>query len=96
MPAPNQYIVGTMVNMTTTFTDSTGVLVDPATVTGELMPPGGADVVILTPVRISLGIWQMSYEVETPGVHQYRMVGTGAVSAAGEGNFTAVTQFPGG
>lgn len=93
----NSYIVGTLVQIDGTFADSQGTPVDPTQVTAEVRLPGGTIVILTGQVqRISTGVYSVDYTPTVGGVHQYRMAGTGAVVAAGEGSFQAVTAFPGG
>jgi uncharacterized protein YjdB len=82
------YNVGDGVRITATFTDITGAINDPTTVTFQAKDPHGA--VITNPAtKQSTGIYYADLVLTAPGIWHYRWAGTGAVTAAIEGQLTA-------
>jgi len=45
-------------------------------------------------VKDGTGVYHADIPVTRAGIHRFRWVGTGAVAAASEGSFIAVTEFP--
>jgi hypothetical protein len=89
------YQSGTAVTITETFT-ILGVPTNPTTVTFTVVSPdpGVADEVFVFGVdpevtNPSAGVFVLSLPIQTyPGVYHYKVAGTGAVVASGEGEFT--------
>lgn len=92
---------GDVVRVTTSpgFTNSSGVVADPTTVTLKWFLHGGTVTTWVfgtddEVVKDSTGIYHADIPVSAEGVHYYRWEGTGTVAAAEEGYFTAGTYFP--
>lgn len=89
---------GDMVRFSASFANSSGVAADPTTVTLKLVVNDVAVDYTYNPgdiVRDSLGNFHMDYTIPTAENFYeiiYRWVGTGAVAAAQEGAFFAVSR----
>jgi len=79
------YFIGQQVVISVVFTVS-GVATDPTTVTLLITDPNGT-VTSVTPVHDSTGNYHYNFLTVTPGQHEYRWVGTGAVQAATDVTF---------
>ncbi len=81
----NSYETGTLVQLTGTFTNVSGVLTDPTTIVCTVRDPAGN---VTTPAvtRVSAGIYTANLDLTnaTPGVWAYRFAGTGVCQAAEE------------
>lgn len=94
MTAPTQYIIGTQIQLNSTFQDAFGNLVDPSTVTATILTPDGVETDISgSVIRQSQGVYAADFTPVQRGLHQFRFAGSGAVIAANEGNFIAQTDF---
>lgn len=84
------------------FKDLLGVLTDPTTVTLKWRVAGGVTTTWTwtsgTPgpniVRDSVGLFRADIPVVSAGLHYFRWIGTGAVTAAEESTFSVGTVFP--
>lgn len=89
----NAYQVGDLVRITATFTDELGAVKDPTAITllVKLRYVIGSTATSYTyPGTItkdSTGVYHYDFAPTTEGIWDYRWVGTGAVTAAGEGAF---------
>lgn len=83
--ATNTYTIGTLVQMTATFSVG-GTNTDPGVVSAEIKDPSGA-VTALTPIKDAVGVYHTDYTTSLPGVHYYRFAGSSGVTAAGESAF---------
>ena len=88
----NTYVVGDLVTMTATFTNASGTLTNPTSVSGSVKDPSGT-VTSPSVSQQSTGVYIMQYTISIPGLHSYRIAGTGAATAAGEGQFAASSAF---
>jgi hypothetical protein len=79
---------GDGVRITATFTDLTGTITDPTTVTFQAKDPHGA-VTVEPATKQATGVYYADLILTTPGTWHYRWVGTGAVVAANEGQVVA-------
>lgn len=77
--------VGNTVNLRAEFRIA-GVLVDPDTVTSEIRPPNAAPYMI-TPTKLSTGVYSSTLTPEVVGAWHYRFVGSGAAIASRVGAF---------
>jgi hypothetical protein len=92
---------GDIVRVSTTpgFTNAAGALADPTTVSLKWRVAGGTTTtwVYLTDsqiVRDSVGLFHADIPVVSAGLHYFRWIGTGAVTAAEESTFSVGTVFP--
>lgn len=73
------------------FTDEAGALTDPTTVTLRIREPDGTLTSVTYAgaqvVKDSTGRYHYNFRPDQAGVHHYRWIGTGAVTAAFEGAF---------
>ena len=89
----NAYQVGDLVRITAAFTNEAGSAADPTTVTllVKLRYVIGAETTTYTyPTNItkdSTGNYHVDFQPTTEGIWDYRWVGTGTVTAAGESAF---------
>lgn len=81
------YEVGDLANLTATFTDDTGALVDPTVVTFYIKNPATDVVLMATPTRLSQGVYRYQQPCTDAGTWTWRAVGTGLVTAAQRGSF---------
>lgn len=82
----NTYTVGTLVQLTVTFVNTSGVPADPSTITVIVKKPDLSEVTA-TPTRVSTGLYTFDVSTDQTGTYAYRFVGTGAVQAAAENCF---------
>lgn len=83
----DSYAPGNTILLEGTITDTTsGLKVDPTTVTCVVRPPNGP---VINPAVTRKGLGEYSAEVNAsvPGIWAYRFVGTGASATAQEGAF---------
>lgn len=85
----NNYQQQCEVALNCTFTDATGVLVDPTAVTVEIRLPDKT-LATYTPDQLSTGVYSYNLVTTLPGVYSYRFVGTGAVIAANEAKLNVI------
>lgn len=78
------YSEGSLAGASATFTDVTGALADPTTVTANVIRPDGT-LVPVTTTSTTVGVWTASWIVDQPGRWGYKFTGTGAVTASMEG-----------
>lgn len=86
----NTYQVGDLVRVTGTFTNDAGALADPTTVSIFVKLRDGSTSTYTYPTTVtksSTGIFYADHTVTAEGWYDYRVVGTGAVTTAGEGSF---------
>ena len=92
----NVYDVGDLVTLTGTFTSALGVATDPTAIVLTIKPPSGSLITktyaLAELTKASTGVYTYDYPITLEGEHWYRYVGTGAVTAAGETDFTVRTQ----
>ena len=84
------YDVGDRVRITGTFTNEAGTAADPTGVSISVRRRDGPVSTYTYPATItkdSTGVFHADYDVMTDGVYDYRIVGTGVVTAADEGEF---------
>lgn len=90
---------GDIVRVSTTpgFKNAAGVLTDPTTVTLRWRRHGETETVLTWAgagvIRDSVGLFHVDITVVEPGLHYYRWEGTGTVTAAEEGTFSATSYF---
>lgn len=90
----NQYIVGTQLKLTGTFTNENGVDINPDRVGCSVIDPNGVRTVLDgLVVNESVGVFSVLYTPKINGLHMYRFESTGLVEAASENSFTAQTSF---
>ena len=82
----NLYQIGDLVQVTGSFTDSTGTLVDPTSVNLQVLNPQG-QTSLQSPSRVSVGVYYANISAVTSGTYSYRFSGTGAVTAADQNSF---------
>lgn len=78
---PNTYTVGSLVQLTATFTTvASGADTDPTTVTFTIRKPDGTQT---TPsvTHVSTGVYQTNVSIDQAGTWRWRATGTGAVQA---------------
>jgi len=93
MACPNCYDLGTAIVLTGNFADASGTPADPGAVTLRVLDPNGVEQVI-TPSKISTGVYQAPLDPLIPGVWFYRFEGASPVDTAAEANFVvAGSQF---
>lgn len=83
----NQYDQGAMINLSGTFTNSTGGAANPTSVLLRVKPPTGATVVV-TPTLTGTSTYYYNYTATLAGVYYYRFEGSGNVVAVADGQFT--------
>lgn len=88
----NSYDVGDLVRVSSTFTDATGTVADPAAVTASYRAPGGTETDLIYGVdaelvRDSAGVYHMDISAGEAGTWVYRFASTGSGQAAAEGSF---------
>lgn len=91
MSQPNRYDIGNQIQLTATFTQvSNGSLVNPTTVTIQILDPSG---VTTSPTvsNPSTGIYTVLFTTTIPGRHAWKAKGTGTVIASGPGEFIVNT-----
>jgi hypothetical protein len=82
------------------FTDLTGAAADPTTVTLTILKPDGTQLIYGWPgagadgtlTRESAGRFYMDVEIDQSGKWQYRLAGSGVVTAASEGRLRVQRQ----
>lgn len=84
--AIHEYIIGNRVRMSAAFTTAAGAAVDPTTVTLTVRPPSGA-ASTPSPAKDSTGNYHADVTPDLVGDWRYRWIGSGALVAAGEGEF---------
>lgn len=96
MTTPTQYIVGTEINLSVSFTNvTTGEPADPTAVEAYVMlPDGTVENISADVVQDETGEFHAPYTVALGGLYGFRFVGTGDVAAAGESSFSGQTEFP--
>lgn len=77
------YDIGDMRTFTGTFTDVSGTLANPSTVTVEIREPDG-NLATPAPSSATTGIWTVDYEFTQSGRHVIRFQGDGAINSAQE------------
>lgn len=82
------YNVGDGVRITATFTDLSGTVNDPTSVTFQAKDPHNT-ITTQAVTKQATGIYYTDLLLTAPGIWHYRFVGTGAVAAANEGQLTA-------
>lgn len=97
----NHYVQGELVRVWGRFKNFQGALTDPTTISilVRTPEPNGATTTYTFAggqvLKLETGVYY--YDVDTSsksGVWSYRVVGTGALQAAGQGQFTADAAFP--
>lgn len=88
MATPNSYDIGSLVQVTGTFKNASGVLTDPSTVVCTVEDPAG-NVTTPATTKQSTGIWyaQIDLTGAVAGLWWYRFAGTGTCQAAEENSF---------
>lgn len=81
----NSYTIGTLVQMSATFTTA-GANADPSGVVGTVRDAAGVETTP-TVTRDAVGAYHMDFTTVIPGVHYYRFMGTGSLVVAGESSF---------
>lgn len=96
------YEIGDIARLKVTFTDITGALADPTTITVTVQFPDGTQTIYPLPpiVRSSIGLYYYDLTITQAGEHFYKWTGTGAIMAVGEGSIqvdasTLIPQPPG-
>jgi hypothetical protein len=83
------YDVGDESKLTATFKNIDSVLTAPTTITLKVKPPSGATATYLmgasSMLNPSVGVYTYALPLTMSGVWFYRWIGTGTVTAAGEG-----------
>lgn len=78
--------VGSQVRFRGSFSNLTGVLTDPTTITLKVRPPGGAQTAYTFAaaqlIKESTGIYRMDLAINTGGVWTYRWEGAGTLIAS--------------
>lgn len=87
------YTLGTLIEIDATFTDGNNALVDPTTVTGEILQPDGTILQNLTPQKLGTGTYALTFDPTQKGLHVYKIAGAGVVEASKEGSFMVQSQF---
>lgn len=81
--ATNEYEIGDDITLKGTFTDATGTLTDPTTVTVKVRDAAGAITTSTlaggTVTRASLGVFTTHFVPTMPGPHLYEFASTGPV-----------------
>ena len=90
--AMNTYDIGSMVQLTALFTDTSGSTVTPSSVVVRVKDPNGT-VGTYTPKAQPDGSFAYGYTTSVVGVHYYRFEGSGNIVAVADGTFN-VTQSP--
>lgn len=80
------YDVGNIVVLGVSFATAANVQVDPTAVFLSVKTPDGI-IAVLTPTRVSTGVYSYNYTLVQAGIHFYRFTGTGVVTAAADGQF---------
>ena len=88
----NTYDIGSMVQLSALFTDTSGNVVAPSSVVVRVKDPNGT-VGTYTPKAQADGSFAYGYTTAVVGVHYYRFEGSGSVVAVADGTFN-VTQSP--
>lgn len=85
----NTYLLGNIVQLSSTFTDINGNLINPTTVTVSVKTPLAT---IDTPAAStsSTGIYTATYTPLYAGIYFYLFNGTGAATAAAQGQFNVI------
>jgi uncharacterized protein YfaS (alpha-2-macroglobulin family) len=83
------YVVGDTVELLAAFTDRAGVATDPSAVTGRVRAPSGAVTEYATGqfAHPATGAYRLVVAASEGGMWTWRIAGTGAVTAAEEGQF---------
>jgi hypothetical protein len=90
----NSYVKGQLVRCRGSYTDESGVAVDPTTVTAKVQTPSGTITTYTYPatvVKDSTGHYHVDVSVTTAGLWYYRFESTGMYQAAGEAHFDVST-----
>lgn len=93
----NNYTLGQSPKLQATFRDDAGTLTDPTTVVFKVRTPGGVETTYTSADGVandSPGVW--SYQLaplDEAGTWAYRVVGTGALDAAGEAQLFAERSY---
>ena len=87
------YDIGDLVKAAGAFTNSSSVAADPSAVVFTVRTPAGAETEYtydtdVELVKESTGNYYVLVSVAEAGVYKYRFVGTGAVQASDDGEFT--------
>jgi len=90
MACPNCYDLGTAIVLTGTFTDPSNNPADPGAVTVRVLDPNGVETV-MTPSKVSIGVYQTPLDPAVPGVWYYRFEGSTPVDTASEANFVVAS-----
>lgn len=88
------YNIGDLLRLRATFTDISGAVADPTTVTLKVKAPSGTVTTYTYPgtvSRLSTGIYYYDFPVTASGTHYYNWAGSGAYTAADEASFVVVT-----
>ncbi len=88
----NQYDVGRIIRLSTTFTTSTGAAFDPATIIAVVKDPSGAVTSYqygssAEVIRDATGQYHVDIETTLPGIWYYRWYATGAQKASNQSHF---------
>lgn len=85
----NMYDAGNMVTITTTFTNASGVAVNPSSVTLRVMDPNNieTDYMLGTLTNPTTGVFSQNVTVLTSGIWRYRWEATGTLVAASDSSF---------
>jgi len=87
----NSYLVGNEVQLNASFTNSSGALVDPTTITVQIQDPSG-NLSSYAASKTSVGVYYYTYTPSLTGAYFYVFTGSGAVVAAAQGQFNVLPQ----
>jgi hypothetical protein len=91
------YDVGDSVKLTARFTDDDGAAADPDGITATVRSPSGVetDYTIASFTHPALGTYELTVVADESGTWTWRIAGSGAVTAASEGQFYVTpSSFP--
>ncbi len=87
----NLYTIGQLVRVTGTFTNVAGAAADPTTIKFKYLTPAAKTSLVYGTdgalVKDSTGVYHVDLTLDKEGKWRYRFEGTGALIAAGEGEF---------
>ena len=85
----NTYLLGNVVQLNSTFTTQSGTPTNPTSVTLSVLNALGS-IDSPTVTNSSAGVYTASYTPATAGLYFYYWTGTGAVTAASQGQFNVI------